>query len=377
MPRLKTSATTKPMRVYTVGGWVRDTLLARAGRAITPGDRDWVVVGATPAAMAAAGFRPVGKDFPVFLHPATQEEYALARTERKTAPGYKGFVFHADPEVTLEQDLVRRDLTVNAMALDEAGTLIDPHGGERDLAARVLRHVSPAFTEDPVRILRVARFAAQFPDFTVAPETGELMRAMVAAGEADALVPERVMQELSRGLMQARPSRMLAVLAACGALARLAPDLPEAALTATAAALDRAADAALPLPSRLALLLAAAPTPDSAQALAERLRAPAEAIALTRLLAELRGALGTEREPEARVRLFERADLFRRPERFEDLLRAWEVLEQADAGPWRQAAEAARRVDAGRVAAQAASPAAIPQAVHAARVAAVAAQGAR
>jgi tRNA nucleotidyltransferase (CCA-adding enzyme) len=363
------------MRVYTVGGWVRDTLLARAGRAITPGDRDWVVVGATPEMMLAAGYRPVGKDFPVFLHPRTQEEYALARTERKTAPGYKGFVFHADPSVTLEEDLVRRDLTVNAMAMDEAGTLTDPHGGERDLAARVLRHVSPAFAEDPVRILRVARFAAQFPDFTVASETGELMRSMVAAGEVDALVPERVMQELSRGLMQPRPSRLLAVLSECGALARLAPELPEAALAATAAALDRAADAALPLPARLALLLAAVPAPESAQAMAERLRAPAEAIALTRLLAELRGALGAERSAEGRVRLFERADLFRRPERFEDLLRAWEVNEQTDAAPWRSAATAARSVDAGRVAALAASPASIPQAVHAARVAAVAAQG--
>ena len=340
-----------------------------------PGDRDWVVVGATPEAMVAAGFRPVGKDFPVFLHPRTQEEYALARTERKTAPGYKGFVFHADPGVTLEDDLVRRDLTVNAMALDEAGQLIDPHGGARDLAARVLRHVSAAFVEDPVRILRVARFAAQFPDFSVAPETAGLMRHMVAAGEVDALVPERVMQELSRGLMQSRPSRLLAVLRETNALARLAPELPEASLDAIAAALNRAADAGLPLPVRLALLFNAAPSPEVAQAVAERLRAPADAVALTRLLAELRAPLATERSPEGRVRLLERADLFRRPERFEELLCAWEVLEQADASGWRRTAEAARRVDAGLAAAQAPSTAQIPAAVHAARVAAVAAQG--
>ena len=280
-------------------------------------------------------------------------------------------MFHADPEVTLEDDLVRRDLTVNAMALDEAGQLIDPHGGARDLAARVLRHVSAAFVEDPVRILRVARFAAQFPDFSVAPETAALMREMVAAGEVDALVPERVMQELSRGLMQARPSRLLAVLREATALARLAPELPEASLDATAAALDRAADAGLPLPARLALLFNAAPSPEAAQAVAERLRAPADAVGLTRLLAELRAALATERSPEGRVRLLERADVFRRAERFENLLRAWEVLERSDASAWREAAQAARSVDAGRVAAQANSPSQIAQAVHAARVKAV------
>ena len=182
-----------------------------------------MVVGATPEDLLARGFRPVGKDFPVFLHPASHEEYALARTERKTAPGYAGFVFHTDPSVSLEEDLARRDLTINAMARDEAGSLMDPYGGQADLAARVFRHVSPAFAEDPVRILRLARFAARFADFRVAPETLVLMRRMVDDGEVDALVPERVWQELARGLMEARPSRMLRVLRDCGALARLLP----------------------------------------------------------------------------------------------------------------------------------------------------------
>ena len=177
------------MQFYTVGGWVRDRLLGRSGNAA---DRDWVVVGSTPEEMVALGFRPVGRDFPVFLHPQTHEEYALARTERKSAPGYRGFVVHAAPDVTLEQDLGRRDLTINAMAMDEAGHLIDPFGGQRDLQARVLRHVGPAFVEDPVRILRLARFAARFFDFTIAPETLALARRMVREGEADALVPERV-----------------------------------------------------------------------------------------------------------------------------------------------------------------------------------------
>src|SRR5882762_5058852 len=197
------------MQVYTVGGWVRDQLL---GRPHGEGDRDWVVVGSTPEQMVELGFRPVGRDFPVFLHPQTHEEYALARTERKSGPGYRGFVVHAAPDVTLEQDLARRDLTINAMANDQAGNLLDPFGGRADLQARVLRHVGPAFVEDPVRILRLARFAARFFDFSIAPETLALARRMVREGEADALVPERVWQELARGLMEARPSRMIEVL---------------------------------------------------------------------------------------------------------------------------------------------------------------------
>ncbi len=208
------------MNVFCVGGAVRDALLGLPVK-----DQDYVVLGATPEQMVALGYTPVGSDFPVFLHPETHAEYALARTERKSAPGYHGFVFHCAPDVTLEQDLFRRDLTVNAMARAEDGTIIDPYGGQLDLAARVFRHVSAAFAEDPVRILRIARFAARFGDFTVAPETMALMRGMVAAGEVDALVPERVWQELARGLMEQRPSRMFMVLRECGALARIMPEL--------------------------------------------------------------------------------------------------------------------------------------------------------
>jgi tRNA nucleotidyltransferase (CCA-adding enzyme) len=210
------------MRRYLVGGSVRDRLLGIEG-----GDRDWVVVGATPEQMLAGGYQPVGKDFPVFLHPQSTEEHALARTERKTAPGYTGFVVHAEPSVTLEQDLERRDFTINAIAQDEQGALVDPFGGARDVEARVLRHVSAAFAEDPVRILRGARFLARFAPlgFTVAPETLALMRAMVEAGEADHLVPERVWQELCRLLSCARPSAGLQLLRDCGALAKLLPEV--------------------------------------------------------------------------------------------------------------------------------------------------------
>ena len=199
------------MKIYRVGGAVRDELL---GRGIA--DRDYVVVGATPEEMLAQGYRPVGRDFPVFLHPQSGEEYALARTERKSGRGYHGFTFHVAPDVTLEEDLGRRDLTINAMARDADGTLIDPYGGERDLAAGVMRHVSPAFAEDPLRVLRVARFAARF-GFAVAPETEALMRSIAAGGELATLTPERVWQELSRALMEPRPSRFLVVLRCCGA----------------------------------------------------------------------------------------------------------------------------------------------------------------
>src|SRR5574340_901503 len=207
-------------RIYCVGGAVRDRLLG-----LPVQDHDWVVVGSTPEEMVARGFQPVGKDFPVFLHPRTHEEYALARTERKTARGYKGFQVYAEPEVTLEQDLARRDLTINAIARDETGGIIDPHHGVSDIRAGILRHVSRAFVEDPVRILRVARFAARFEQFSIAPETLELMREMVRNGEVDALVPERVWQELAKGLMERRPSRMFRALRECGALARILPEL--------------------------------------------------------------------------------------------------------------------------------------------------------
>lgn len=207
------------MQIYLVGGAVRDTLLGKNVQ-----DRDWVVVGAEASTLLAQGFTAVGKDFPVFLHPKTHEEYALARTERKTGKGYTAFAVHADASVTLEQDLQRRDLTINAMAQDEHGSIIDPFGGQRDLQQGILRHVSPAFAEDPVRILRTARFAARY-GFAIAPETMQLMRDMVAAGEVDALVAERVWQEFAKGLMECEPRKMIEVLRDCGALAILLPEV--------------------------------------------------------------------------------------------------------------------------------------------------------
>jgi len=339
-------ATHATMRTYAVGGCVRDRLLGRDG----PSDRDWVVVGATPEQMVAAGFRPVGRDFPVFLHPQTHEEYALARTERKTAPGYRGFVVHAAPDVTLEQDLARRDLTINAMAQDEQGQLIDPYGGERDLHQRVLRHVGPAFVEDPVRILRLARFAARLSDFGVAPETLALARAMVERGEADALVPERVWQEVSRGLMEDKPSRMLDVLRDCGLLQRLYPELD--ALPATQAALDRAAQRGLELAGRFAILACGAGSAPSHAALLAGLRADQDSLQLAHLLYTLRATLLEAREPSELLAGIERADAIRRPQRFEQLLQASETLDQHAGQRWRTALQAARSIDAGAIAAR-------------------------
>jgi len=360
------------MQIFRVGGCVRDALLGEVRKVDTAPktDRDWVVVGATPRQMLDLGFRPVGKDFPVFLHPETQEEYALARTERKTRPGYKGFEPHASPDVTLEQDLARRDLTINAMAMGDDGHLVDPHGGRRDLEAGVLRHVSPSFVEDPVRILRLARFAARFPEFTVAPETAELARAMVSNGEADALVPERVMQELSRGLMERKPSRMLDVLLASGLIGRLYGELAD--LPAAAAALDRAAERNLPLPVRFAVLAGACRTPQAATEFSGKVRAPQDAAQLARLLVELRAPLTSATLPDAIVDVLERGDAFRRPERFELLLRAFEACGEPSAKRFRDALRAASAIDAGAVAAEhQQDPASIPRAIRDARVAAV------
>jgi tRNA nucleotidyltransferase (CCA-adding enzyme) len=353
------------MQVYTVGGWVRDQLLGRAHGA---GDRDWVVVGSTPEQMVALGYRPVGRDFPVFLHPQTHEEYALARTERKSAPGYRGFVVHAAPDVTLEQDLGRRDLTINAMALDEAGNLVDPFGGRRDLQARVLRHVGPAFVEDPVRILRLARFAARLPDFTVAPETLQLAGRIVQQGEADALVPERAWQEVARGLMEERPSRMVEVLAQCGLTVRW--QVPLEADQAMLSALDRAADRGLPLAARFAILSTALPSGEALERLLGRLRADQDSVQLARLLAELRADLHGAAGAPGRLNVLERADAIRRPERFERLLESFEALTGSDAGPWRVALAAVRGIDAGAIAARHEDdPAAIARALREARLA--------
>jgi tRNA nucleotidyltransferase (CCA-adding enzyme) len=362
------------MKVYAVGGSVRDELL---GRPVT--DRDWVVVGATPAEMVARGFRPVGTDFPVFLHPETHEEYALARTERKTAPGYRGFAFHASPEVTLEDDLRRRDLTINAIARTEDGTLVDPHGGAEDLRRGILRHVSEAFAEDPVRILRVARFAARF-GFEVAPETLALMRRMVESGEADHLVPERVWQEIARGLQEPRPARLLGVLRECGALARVLPEIDGLAASdggaLVAARLE--ASVAFGLPVRFACLTVGL-APEAVTGLCERINAPGECrdlaglVARERAAAEGAGALGAE----ALLALLERTDAFRRPDRLERLLdvcecdlRARGNTRQVPRNRLRTAREAALAVDAASIAR--ANPREVPQAIHAARAARIA-----
>lgn len=361
-------------RCYVVGGAVRDALMGQAA-----GDRDWVVVGSSPREMLDAGFRPVGRDFPVFLHPVTGEEYALARTERKSAPGYHGFVFQAAPDVTLEQDLARRDLTINAMARGDDGVLIDPFGGARDIAARILRHVSPAFAEDPVRLLRLARFAARWPEFTVAPETMTLLRRLVDAGEVDALVPERVWQELSRGLMERQPSRMLQVLAECAGLPRLLPGLDD--VPALGAVVDRAARLRAPLPVRYAGLTRAA------CALADRLKVPGDCRDLAQMLAREMGvvARGPALDATQRLALLERCDAWRRPERFVDLLQACECV--ATAGvvgadpPWpprlvlAQVLERALAVDTTAVALAAAARGlagpAVGQAIREARAAAI------
>jgi len=401
------------MKSYSVGGAVRDQLLGLPVR-----DRDYVVVGATPEEMVKLGFRPVGKDFPVFLHPQTQAEYALARTERKTAPGYHGFVVHAAPEVTLEQDLARRDLSINAIAQAEDGTLIDPFNGRADLAAKVLRHVSPAFAEDPVRILRVARFAARFQEFTIAPETLLLMQRMVDYGEADHLVAERVWQELAKGLMETKPSRMFDSLRACGALARLLPEI-EALFGVPQRAdfhpevdtgvhvmmvIDMAAQLGLPLPARFAALthdLGKGVTPPQilprhtgheAQSvvllgpLCERLRVPGDCRELARLVANYHGDIhrAEQLRPATLVKVLEHCDALRRPERFEELLAACEAdyrgrlgyAERAypQAGQWRAALAAARAVDAGgivRACTASAQEGLIPERIHAARVIAV------
>ena len=353
------------MQIYTVGGWVRDQLL---GRPHAEGDRDWVVVGGTPDQMLASGFRPVGRDFPVFLHPQTHDEYALARTERKSAPGYRGFVVHAAPDVTLEQDLQRRDLTINAMAIDQAGKLVDPFGGQRDLQARVLRHVGPAFVEDPVRILRLARFAARFSDFSVAAETLSLARSIVQQGEADALVPERVWQEVARGLMETRPSRMFEVLGECGLLQRWG--VPLVGRPEVLAALDRAADLALPLPARFAILASGLPSPEALDQLLGRMRADHDCVQLARLLLQLHPVLQRAATALERLQVLERGDAIRRPERFELLLAAFEALTGSSAGAWRSALAAVGRVDAGAIAARHEDdPAAIARALHQARLA--------
>jgi tRNA nucleotidyltransferase (CCA-adding enzyme) len=405
------------MNIYAVGGAIRDELLG-----VPVQDRDYVVVGATPEQMVVQGYRPVGKDFPVFLHPQTHEEYALARTERKTAAGYHGFQFFYAPDVTLEEDLARRDLTINAMAREVrpdgelTGPIIDPFNGQADLQARLFRHVSDAFLEDPVRILRIARFAARFVDFTVAPETLTLMRQMVADGEVDALVAERVWQEVSRGLMEKKPSRMFEVLRECGALARILPEIdalfgvpqradyhPEVDTGVhVMMVIDHAAQQGYALPVRFAALahdLGKATTPehvlprhighegrsvDLLKPLCELLRVPNDCRDLALLVAREHGNIHRVMEmgAAALVRLIERCDAIRKPARFAEALQAceadargrlgFEMRDYPQAERLRVALVAARGVDAGAVAKRLAdAPAGIKDAVHQERVRAV------
>jgi tRNA nucleotidyltransferase (CCA-adding enzyme) len=402
------------MKIWLVGGAVRDALMG-----LPVQDRDWVAVGGRPEDLLAQGYLPVGQDFPVFLHPHTHEEVALARTERKTGPGYHGFSFHAAPQVTLEEDLLRRDLTINAMAQDESGQVIDPYGGRRDLADKVLRHVSAAFCEDPVRILRLARFAARMPDFRVAPETMKLMQDMVHVGEVDALVSERVWQEISRGLLSVRPSRMFGVLRDCGALAKLLPEVDRLWGVPQSAAhhpeidtgdhlmrvLDVAAADQAPLTVRFACLghdLGKGTTPFSewpqhtgheqrstllVRAMSERLRVPTECRELAEVVAREHAHVHASAalDAEGVVQLLTRCDALRRPDRFSEILWACECDSRGRLGfeqapyPARQtlwrALEAAMAIDTSVIASAAAKSGLrgpqIGQKIHAARVEAV------
>lgn len=398
------------MQIYQVGGAVRDSLLGLPVK-----DRDYVVVGATPDQMVAAGYRPVGKDFPVFLHPHTQQEYALARTERKTAKGYKGFSVYADPQVTLEEDLARRDFTINAIAQAEDGSLIDPFHGQADIQKKTLRHVTEAFSEDPVRILRAGRFLARFTDFSVAPETLALMRSMVAAGEVDALVPERVWQEIAKGLMEKQPSRMFEMLRECGALQVILPELnrlwgvPQTAIyhpeidtgIHVMMVIDYAAKQGYSLPVRFAALthdLGKGTTPadvlprhighelrsvDLIREVVARLRVPNDCKDLALVVAKYHGKLHAARQMKASTLLqfLEELDAFRQRGRFEDFLLACECdsrgrlgLENCpldDAQHLSAALQAAGRVDAGAIAKTCHSPAHIKQSVAEARIHAI------
>ena len=389
---MSTDHATEGLQVYIVGGAVRDALLG-----LPAGDRDWVVVGVTPEAMVARGFIPVGGDFPVFLHPVTKEEYALARTERKSGRGYKGFTFYTGAEVTLEEDLKRRDLTVNAIAQSLTGERVDPLNGVQDLHAKILRHVGPAFEEDPVRILRLARFMARFTEFAVAPETLVLCHKMVASGEVDALVPERVWQELSRGLMSEQPSRMLGLLAEVGAASRIMSELVLSSRVKDLA--DRVAQQGLPLASRYAVLCLET---SEIKTLATRLRVPSECADMARLLPlvlaallqlsqalstgkggandsltplnEVGHALKDAEHADAVLLLFETCDALRKPERFETLLQTAGGVDEVVSvvcADWRSWLQIVLAVDAGAAARLASAPDQIKQKVRAARLAAL------
>lgn len=394
------------MKTYLVGGAVRDEILG-----LPVIDHDYVVVGVSPEEMVRLGFRPVGKDFPVFLHPQSQEQYALARTERKVSHGYKGFEVYASPEVTLQEDLARRDLTINAIAKDEHGNIIDPFGGVADLEAGVLRHIGPAFTEDPVRVLRTARFAARF-GFHIAPETLALMNEMVHNGEVDALVQERVWQEFARGLMEPHPSRMFYALRDCGALTRIMPEVdtlfgvpqppqhhPEIDTGVhVMMVIDYAASRNYSLPVRFAALthdLGKGTTPPEewprhighearsaklVQGLCERLNPPNEMRNLALLVARYHGDVhrAAELRPATIANLLQGVDAYRKPERFEEFLQAcscdfhgrpgYGTRPYPQAERLREAFHAARNVDAGAIAKEVArsvsDPSRLPVAIN-------------
>ena len=396
-------------KIYCVGGAVRDRLLG-----LPVQDHDWVVVGSTPEEMVAQGFKPVGNDFPVFLHPETHEEYALARTERKTAPGYLGFTIHASPDVTLEQDMSRRDFTINAIAEDADGNLIDPYNGIADLRAGVLRHVSAAFSEDPVRILRAARFAARF-GFTIAPETLALMRDMVNNGEVDALVAERIWQELTRGLMEKKPSRFFETLRSCGALARILPEVdalfgvpqpekhhPEIDCGIhTLLVVDDAAQHDYLLEVRFAALthdLGKGNTPkdilprhighelrsvELVKQFCQRLRASGECRDLALLAARYHGDIHRAKELRAEtiIKLFQSSDAWRKPERFAQLLQTCSSDARGRTGHSHDAypqaeyllelLSVAQSVNAGEIAKQCPDSNDIPAAIQQARILAI------
>ncbi|MDI1361892.1 multifunctional CCA addition/repair protein [Methylotenera sp.] len=398
------------MQIYLVGGAVRDELLGLSVK-----DKDYVVVGSTPEEMEAAGYKPVGKDFPVFLHPKTHDEYALARTERKTAKGYKGFAVHASVDVTLEEDLARRDLTINAIAKSADGQLIDPYQGLADIQSKTLRHVSAAFAEDPVRILRAARLSARFADFSVASETNQLMQDMVSAGEVDALVAERVWQELAKGLMEAKPSRMFDVLRACGALKKIMPELdklwgvpqppqhhPEVYTGVhVMMVIDYAAKQNFSLPVRFAALMhdlgkgttSAEILPrhigheersaSLLKALCKRLRVPNDCKELGNIVAKFHGKLhqAPQMKPSTLLEFLVELDAIRQPARFKDFLKACEADSRGRTGFENCATpaadlmlkvlEAASSVDAGAIASAYSEPEKIKAAVFEARLKAV------
>ncbi|NYT84935.1 tRNA CCA-pyrophosphorylase [Pollutimonas harenae] len=353
---------TAGLDVYIVGGAVRDAMLG-----LPAGDRDWVVVGATPEQMSSRGFIPVGGDFPVFLHPQTKEEYALARTERKSGRGYKGFTFYTGTDVSLEDDLQRRDLTVNAIAQAPNGRLVDPLGGQKDLQQRVLRHVGQAFVEDPVRLLRLARFAARFDEFSIASETLELARKLVQEGEVDALVPERVWREVAKGLMVPRAGRMFQVLADTGALARVLPGLrwhEEPSSTE----LVCAAHTGQSLAVRFALVCRFS---DDPQSVARHVKAPTECQDYARLLPGVLDQVDASEAP-AWLALMERCDALRKPDRFLTLVRAAQCVKEVDLRAWQARVDAIHSIDAGAIAkAEQGRPGRIKAALYEARLTAL------